>query len=399
MFDHCPESVKIIVLINKDRALDFLQAIKTDIIGNNVLRQDFKSSGEKNQVEYIEFLKGCTCTMRNGNFTTIFELELPKSCGLDEVLNKINPLAIVPKEGFVVKLLPMKLNPGLVTRITENIECIGNLPFSLDNSISSVVLELNILRENVEQAESQEHPGKSVIVIKNCEQSDYRLWVDGSYQRALNRIRSHVLMGEGECDYIRYNVKNLKLDLYEANLVYLMKNPFKMSKSQLFSELLAFSSVLISDETFFSEITSLDDENDDDHLESFEDYFDDFAQFWQTISHLPEDVLEFSVERIARIVEEKNNGVKALSSKEVLAYYLKYLAWEIENKAGIRINLLGNTDDDSLDNSNTENTPSSNDDQKRKLAEHDASTSDIDHQGGGSKDSKKKTRIKYTQED
>lgn len=367
VLSNCSENIKVIVLINKDHALERLVAVKTKLIRNGVLRKDFKSR-EENDVEYIKFLEKSACTLKNGKFTTIFELETPKESSLSEVLQSINDTAIIPKAGYTVTLDPLKLNPGLVTRITERVKHIGSLPFSLDNDACCVVVELNVSPKESKPFDLYEQPEKSYILIKNCEKNDYILRIDESYDKALDRIRKHVSLGEGECDYIQSNAHDFRLDLYEANLVNLMRNPFKKPRSQIFSELLALSDVIISsDDKFFSEIRSLEEGSDDDQLESFEDFFDDFAQFWQTVSHLPEDILSYKAEPIKI---ESNSVVKGepLSSKEVLSRYLKYVAWEIGNKAGININLVGNIDNVDVAISNVDKNDN---DLKRKYPEID----------------------------
>jgi len=189
---------------------------------------------------------------------------------------------------------------------------------------------------------------KSYILIKNCEGKDYVLWINQRYDKAIKDLRNHLAFGENECSCVRANLDNFKLDIFEANLLFLMKNPFNLSKAEIFSQLLALTLLLCSDTKFLSAVKSLD-EGEDDVLESYEDFFEDFSQFWQTVLQVPDNVLDVKTELLDEVDVESQtvestvskSEVDQLSVRQVIQKYLECLSMSIGNEACIPLDFIG----------------------------------------------------------
>lgn len=360
LMEQCSDSVKIVVLVRED-ILEMIDNINLEK-NEKVLRSDFRrkndgnsekglSSGMVSSNHYLEFARKHPY---QNSYTIIFETEMTKTNLLDDISKKIDFDSITLNDpNMVVDLCPMKLNPHLVTKIADDVKFVGGLPYSSDVGKVSVIVELNLKEAEPVKAISKldsvkKKMKKSYILIKNCEGKDYVLWINQRYDKAIKDLRNHLAFGENECSYVRANLDNFKLDIFEANLLFLMKNPFNLSKAEIFSQLLALTLLLCSDTKFLSAVKSLD-EGEDDVLESYEDFFEDFSQFWQTVLQVPDNVLDVKTELLDEVDVESQtvestvskSEVDQLSVRQVIQKYLECLSMSIGNEACIPLDFIG----------------------------------------------------------
>jgi len=375
LYDHCSENVHIIVLMSK-HALSKISSIKLD--DETLLRTGFKcdENNEKSKNDYVSYV--CKNTYKGGHVTIVFELNLQKQVQIDTVFEKLKQKITLPDGSCYLSLAPMKINPNLETKLLENVQRIGELPYFFQNENYSVTLELSVVSSDVESPLEEvqrferikEKEKKAYLLIRNYNEKDHTLWINDHYDDSLKRINGHIMMGEKECDFVRKNTKKFRLDLYEANLVYLMKNPFKMAKSKLLCELLALTSILASDEDFLGEIGAVNEAEDDD-LEHFEEFFDDLGQFWQTLLQFPDESLEISIDldagndnggdikameqdansrninykpssEVGGVLTATPNGSEQFpNARDILHCYLRHVCSLIGNATGIVLDMVG----------------------------------------------------------
>lgn len=201
-----------------------------DLDDETLLRAGFEcdENNEKSRNAYLTYVR--ENTYRDGHVTIAFEFEVQKRAKIDEIFEKLKQKITLSDDSCNLSLAPLKINPNLETKLLENVQSVGELPYFFQNENYSATLELNVISLNIEPSRNEvqrferikEKENKAYLLIRNYNDKDHTLWMNAHYSDSLKRINGHVMMGEKECDFVRKSTKTFRLDLYEANLVYLV---------------------------------------------------------------------------------------------------------------------------------------------------------------------------------